>query len=223
MSLILIVEDETKISDILALYLEKAGYESHVIVNGNEAVSWIQHNKPALILLDLNLPGKDGVDICKEVRDFSLVPIIMVTARIDEIDRLLGLEFGADDYICKPFSPREVVARVKANLRRVQLHTNNESQSNELVIDQESYQAILDGQKLDLTPVEFRILSALTKPLGSVWSRDKLLDKMYDDQRAVGDRTVDSHVTNLRKKLQKIRKNSECIRSIYGIGYKLEL
>ncbi len=224
MKQVLIVEDEEKISEVLALYLDKAGYDNKVISDGSEVVDWVKANEPTLILLDLNLPNKDGIDICKEVREFSSLPIIMITARVDEIDRLLGLEFGADDYICKPFSPREVVARVKANLRRTQEYSNvDASKDSGLAIDEERYQALLDGQMLELTPVEFRILKALANPMGSVWSRDKLLDRMYDDQRAVGDRTVDSHVTNLRKKLEAVRSDSDCIHSIYGVGYKLEL
>lgn len=221
MDTILIVEDEIKISNVLKVYLAEAGYQPHEISNGLEVVDWVKTNQPSLILLDLNLPKKNGIDICKEVRLFSTVPIIMVTAKVEEIDRLIGLEFGADDYVCKPFSPREVVARVNANIRR--LNFSNQEIDSGLTIDESKQSAILDGVLLNLTPVEFRILAALNNHKDHLWSRNKLLYKMYDDHREVGDRTVDSHVTNLRKKLKKVRPNSECIKSVYASGYKLKL
>ena len=186
-------------------------------------VAWVKEQKPSLILLDLMLPGKNGMDICREVRAFSQVPIIMVTARVEEIDRLLGLEFGADDYVCKPFSPREVVARVKANLRRVTTANDDSRAATDFEIDELRHIARLDGQALALTRVEFRMLQAFLDPPGRVFSRDQLLDRMYDDQRVVGDRTVDSHMANLRRKLKAVRADSECIYSVYGLGYKLEL
>jgi two-component system response regulator BaeR len=220
---VLIVEDEPKISAALREYLENAGYAPHILDDGLAVVDWVKEQKPSLILLDLMLPGKDGLEICRDIRTFSQVPIIMVTARVEEIDRLLGLEFGADDYVCKPFSPREVVARVKANLRRVTTPNDDSSSATDLEIDELRHIASLDGHALELTRVEFRILQALLDPPGRVFSRDQLLDRMYDDQRVVGDRTVDSHMANLRRKLQAVRADSECIHSVYGLGYKLEL
>jgi len=220
---ILIVEDEAKIASLLQDYLKQAGYQSHWLSRGDEVAPWVKANSPALILLDLMLPGLDGMGVCREVRAFSHVPIVMVTARVEEIDRLLGLELGADDYICKPFSPREVVARVKAILRRTRCSDTGEGPTSRLVLDAEKYSAVLDGHPLDLTPLEFRLLSILFSHPGRVFSRDHLLDNIYDDHRIVTDRTVDSHIKNLRKKMQVVTGEEDLIRSIYGVGYKLQL
>lgn len=179
--------------------------------NGLEVVPTVRAQEPDLILLDLMLPGCDGLEVCRELRTFSDVPIIMVTARVEEIDRLLGLDLGADDYICKPFSPREVVARARAILRRRPLAARTEQG---LSLD--------ESIELDLTPVEFRLLSCLAASPGRVFSRDQLLDRLYDDHRVVTDRTVDSHVKNLRRKLEQIDPEQSLIHSIYGVGYKLE-
>lgn len=219
---ILIVEDEPKLASLLADYLGAAGYTPETLADGREVVPAVRARPPALILLDLMLPGRDGLDICRELRSFSDVPIVMITARVEEIDRLLGLELGADDYICKPFSPREVVARVKAILRRVGRGGESAATAG-LVIDEAGYRATLDGQALELTPVEFRLLKTLAAGHGRVYTRDQLLDRLYDDHRVVTDRTVDSHVKNLRRKLEQVRPGQDLIRSIYGVGYKLEL
>jgi two-component system response regulator BaeR len=220
---ILIVEDEPKLAALLADYLQAAGYGTDIVSDGREVAAAVRGSEPALILLDLMLPGKDGLEVCRELRGFSNVPIVMVTARVEEIDRLLGLELGADDYICKPFSPREVVARVKAILRRVGERAQGADSTHRLVIDEDYYRAELDGQPLDLTPVEFRLLKALAASPGRVYTRDQLLDHLYDDHRVVTDRTVDSHVKNLRRKLEQVRSGEDVIRSIYGVGYKLEI
>ena len=221
-SLILIVDDEPKIAEVLHDYLQAAGYATHILNNGTEVSEWVHSNNPDLILLDLMLPGKDGLEVCKEIRAVSEVPIMMVTARAEEIDRLLGLELGADDYVCKPFSPREVVARVKVILRRVHLTANKTEHYRGLRINQERFEASVDGLVLDLTPVEFRMLSLLGSVPGRVYSRDQLLSTIYLDGRIVGDRTVDSHVKNLRKKLRASFGDEETIHSIYGVGYKFE-
>jgi two-component system response regulator BaeR len=163
------------------------------------------------------LPGRDGLDICRELRTFSDVPIVMVTARVEEIDRLIGLDLGADDYVCKPFSARELVARVKAILRRPR------TASTGLVLDEERHLALLDGRTIDLTPVEFRLLRTLAAAPGRVFSRNRLLEHLYADHRVVTDRTVDAHIKNLRRKLEEVRPGQELVRSIYGVGYKLEL
>lgn len=219
-----IVEDEPKIAALLDDYLRAAGYNTVLVNDGNLALPTIQQHQPDLVLLDLMLPGRDGLDICRDLRQQGQLPIIMLTAKVEEIDRLLGLELGADDYICKPFSPREVVARVKAVLRRYQTagQAANDTANNALRIDAEAHRAWLDGQELTLTPVEFRLLSALAAAPGRIFSRDQLLDHLYDDHRVVTDRTVDSHVKNLRRKLEAIR-DEDCIRSIYGVGYRLDL
>ncbi|ABA87620.1 winged-helix transcriptional response regulator [Syntrophotalea carbinolica DSM 2380] len=217
---ILIVEDESRLSSLLADYLRQANFEPHILADGLPVVSWVRDNHPSLILLDLMLPGRDGMEICKEIRGFSDVPIIMVTARIEEIDRLLGLELGADDYICKPFSPREVVARVKAVLRRSGGQSNLHSQG--LTLEEASLHANLNGCKLDLTAVEFKLLQHLAAHPGRIFSREQLMDRIYADRRIVSDRTIDSHIKKLRKKMDTASPGVDLIRSVYGVGYKFE-
>lgn len=217
---ILIVEDEPRLAALLSDYIAQAGMLPHCIDNGLVVVNWVREERPDLILLDLMLPGKDGMEICKEVRSFSNLPIIMVTARVEEIDRLLGLELGADDYICKPFSPREVVARIKAVLRRSA--GREVVPQADLVLDESRYLATLHGQKLDLTAVEYQLLSVLAKAPGRIYSRDQLMGKIYSDQRIVEDRTIDSHIKKLRKKMTAISDGVELIHSVYGVGYKFE-
>lgn len=217
---ILIVEDEKRLAELHRDYLQKAGYDTVWLEDGNQVTPWVKQNSPDLILLDLMLPGKDGLDICKELRHFSGIPIIMVTARVEEIDRLLGLEFGADDYICKPFSPREVVARVKAVLRRGQPTGPSDEL---LVIDQDCYLATIKGVKLDLTAVEFQLLSILANRPGQIFSRDQLMERIYNDERIVCDRTIDSHIKKLRKKIAAAAPGLELIRSVYSVGYKYEV
>ncbi len=221
MSRILIVEDEPKLAALEADYLRSAGYDTHAIGNGAEVVPWVRAHSPDLILLDLMLPGRDGLEICRELRTFSDVPIVMVTAKVEEIDRLIGLDLGADDYVCKPFSVRELVARVRAILRRRDAPSTAAARG--LILDEEKHLAHLDGRGLDLTPVEFRLLSTLASPAGRVFSRAGLLARLYEDHRVVTDRTVDAHIKNLRRKLEAARPGEELVRSIYGVGYKLEL
>lgn len=237
MSTILIIEDEPKLAQLLQDYLQAAGFVTAWTDHGNDALHAYRQHNPDLVLLDLMLPGRDGLDICRELRQLGHVPIIMLTARVEEIDRLLGLELGADDYICKPFSPREVVARVKALLRRTQQYANGQQlvthETNAelldagtdaaLRIDSERYLVTLDGQSLSLTPVEFRMLRTLASAPGVIFSRDQLLSQLYNDHRVVADRTVDSHIKNLRRKLQLVRPEEDLIRSIYGVGYRLEI
>ena len=223
MQTILIVEDEKKLANILSDYLKRDGFKTEMIENGIEVVPWVKQNNPGLILLDLMLPNLNGKDICKEIRTFSKVPIIMVTAMIDEVDRLIGLELEADDYICKPFSPKEVVARVKTVLRRTDPDYINTDPLKGFVVNAENYSIILEGKKLDLTPVEFRILSMFINYPGRVYNRDQILNIIFEDGRIVLDRTVDTHIKNLRKKLHAIKPDSEHIRSVYGIGYSFEM
>ncbi|MDX1454767.1 MAG: response regulator [Gammaproteobacteria bacterium] len=218
---ILIVEDEEKLAKLLADYLKAAGYEPRIIDRGDTVVDSVRENPPAAMLLDLMLPGGDGMEICREIRQFSQLPILMVTARVEEIDRLLGLELGADDYICKPYSPREVVARLKAVLRRIE--RGGDTSNLPITVDRDSYTARCNDKELELTPVEFRLLATLVESPGRVFSRDKLLDHIYEDHRVVADRTVDSHVKNLRRKLVDAGMGEDIIRSIYGVGYKLDI
>ena len=221
---ILIVEDEPKLAAVLRDYLVADGAQVELLHHGDDALPALRLGVPDLVLLDLMLPGTDGLTICRELRRFSTVPVIMVTARVEEIDRLLGLELGADDYICKPFSPREVVARVRALLRRAHDWRSGEPAPPEsgLAIDEERFEARWLGQPLDLTPVEFRLLKALLHRPGRVLSRAQLLEHLYLDHRVVSDRTVDSHIKNLRRKFEDVRAGSDPIRSIYGVGYKWE-
>ena len=218
---ILIVEDEEKIASLLADYLEKTGgYQTHWVSRGDEALHAFEAVSPALVLLDLMLPGMSGLDVYKAIRMKSRVPVIMVTALVEEIDRLLGLELGADDYICKPFSPREVVARVKTVLRRVNA-SKREMPPGGLEIDKECHTARLNSHELKLSPVEFALLSQLADQPGRVFSRDQLMSSIYCDYRIVSDRTVDTHVKNLRRKLAESCPGSDLIESVYGVGYRL--
>lgn len=221
---VLIVEDEPRMAALLADYLQASGYTSAWLANGLEVVPSVKSRRPDVVLLDLMLPGQDGMSVCRELRLFSDVPVIMLTARVEEADRLMGLEIGADDYICKtPFSPREVVARVKALLRRSGLGGQSARAVSPLQIDAQGYKASWQGAPLDLTPIEFRLLKALADARGRVLSRDRLLDHVHADQRAVTDRAVDSHVKNLRRKLDAASGGQELIRSIYGVGYRLDV
>ena len=216
---ILIVEDEPKIADILEDYLRmQGGFSTHKLARGDLVMEWTRLHSPDLILLDLMLPGMDGIEVCKRIRAQSTVPIIMITARVEEIDRLLGLELGADDYICKPFSPREVVARVKAVLRRSL--SSGGAATERLAIDREKFSASLNGKSLHLTPVEFSLLDSLCSHPGRVYSRDQLMNEMYPDYRVVSDRAVDTHIKNLRKKLSTADPERELVESVYGVGYR---
>ncbi len=221
-ALILIADDDEKIAAVLADYLKNAGYRTLHAVDGDAAVHAAREEKPDCILLDLNMPKLDGLEACKAIRRFSEVPIAMVTARVDEIDRLLGLELGADDYICKPFSPREVVARVKALLRRARSAATRDETPPFLVIDHDRLQVKLGGKPVALTAVEFRLLATLHEQPGRVFSRDQLINAAHKEWRDVGDRSVDSHVRNLRRKLEAVRADVNCIRSVYGVGYAYE-
>ncbi|MGY5941252.1 response regulator [Stenotrophomonas forensis] len=218
---ILIVEDEPRLAAVLRDYLAAAGMVSEWVDDGGQVIDAFARYQPDLVLLDLMLPQRDGVDLCRELRASSDVPVIMVTARVEEIDRLLGLEIGADDYICKPFSPREVVARVVAVLRRYRPDPAARTNSG-LHIDEPAARATWNGKGLDLTPVEYRLLRTLLATPGRIWARDELLDRLYLDHRVVVDRTVDSHVRNLRRKLADAGMEGEPIRSVYGMGYSYE-
>lgn len=218
---ILIVEDEPKLASLLADYLRAAGFEPSCLGNGLDVLPRVREREPDLILLDLMLPGRDGLEICREIRTFSAVPVIMVTARIEEVDRLLGLELGADDYICKPFSPREVVARVKAVLRRTRDGWADEATAG-LVLDELRYRAVLNGRDLELTAVEFKLLQLLAAHPGRIYRRGQLMDRIYPDQRSVSDRTIDSHIKKLRRKIEAADPEARIIHSVYGVGYKFE-
>ncbi len=214
---ILIVEDEPKLASLLNDYLTSSGYTTEIISNGLKVIPAVKDNIPSIILLDIMLPGKDGMEICREIRKFSDIPIILITARVEEIDRLMGLNIGADDYICKPFSPREVVARVKAVLRRA---AGDTIRLEDLKLDESKNRAELKGQVLDLTVVEFQLLKILASDPGRIYTRNQLIDRIYHDHRVVSDRTIDSHIKKLRKKIMDVIPDQEFIHSVYGVGYK---
>ena len=220
---VLIVEDEKKLADILIAYLNKEQFRVTHYESGSGVSDWVKNNQPNIILLDLMLPDVNGKDLCKEIRQFSTVPIIMVTAMIDEIDRLIGLELGADDYVCKPFSPKEVVARVKAVLRRSEGDFNQGEIFDAFEVNDETYSIKLYGDRLDLTPVEFRLLKMFIQSPARVFNRDQILDNIFEDGRIVLDRTVDTHVKNLRHKLKTASPEHDYVRSVYGIGYSFEI
>lgn len=220
-NLILIVEDEEKIATLLGEYLrEMGGYRTHIVLRGDEAMEAFDTQQPNLVLLDLMLPGVGGLDVCKAIRAKSTVPIIMLTALVEEIDKLLGLEIGADDYICKPFSLREVVARVKANLRRITFENGNNGIDG-LLVDDQRHSASISGRNIKLTPVEFSMLSYFAAHPGQVFSRQQLMDVIYSDYRVVSDRTVDTHVKKLRRALADAGGSEAMIESVYGVGYRL--
>ena len=221
-STILIVEDEPKISHLLRDYLQQAGYETRESLNYDQIRSWVEQEEINLILLDWMLPGMSGLEICQQLRTISNVPILMITARVEEIDRLKGLDSGADDYICKPFSPREVVARVKAVLRRTNHEDHAELIAGQLRLDQTTHQVWVDESEVVLTPNEFGVLRVLLQRPGKVWSRESLIQQVQGYQFNGYDRTIDTHVKNLRKKLATYGLESSIV-TVYGIGYRFQL
>ncbi len=229
---ILIVEDDFKIADMIGNYLRTNGYQTHHVHDGGHALLTFKNYQPHLVLLDVMLPTIDGIEICRLLRSTSNVPIIMVTAKIEEIDRLLGLEIGADDYVCKPFSPRELVARIKALLRRTDaarqtLSTHNRpsrlEQHTPFLLYPDEQRLSWRGMTVPLTPVEFRLFKLLFSKPGYVFGRIKLLDALHDDYRDISDRVIDSHIKNLRKKLHAADAPTDCIASVYGVGYRFEM
>lgn len=221
---ILIVEDEVRIVRTLRLYLEQAGFAVTAVHDGTQAIPAFRHERPSLVLLDLNLPGQDGLDICRTLRRLGNIPIIMLTARTEEMDRLIGLELGADDYISKPFSPREVVARVRAVLRRTQgsLASSDLLQAGMLQLDVAAYRAWIGGQLLDLTQTEFELLATLMRHKGRVLSRGQLLEAVQGGVCEELERAVDQHIKNLRRKLKDVVGDLPVITTIYGVGYRLD-
>ena len=217
---ILVVEDEAKIANVIKDYLENADYGVMLLSRGDAVLPQVRKSMPDLIVLDIMLPGKDGMEICREIRKISDVPIIMLTAKVEEIDRLIGLELGADDYICKPFSPREVVARVKAVLRRTQPEPASEQlAAGPIVLNQIKHYAAIKGQELQLTNSEFELLSLFMSNPDRVFSRNDLISMVQGYDFEGYDRTIDSHIKNLRKKIAKQLPGKQVIKTIYGVGY----
>lgn len=218
---VLVIEDDRKISDLLVNYLRASGYEAEAAYDGCDALRRIEKNAPDALILDWMLPGMDGISVCTAVRAFSDVPILMLTARIDEVDRLLGLDTGADDYVCKPFAPREVIARVRALLRRA--HGRVKASGRPWETDEASFRISWRGQWLPLTRIEFMMFRLLLSRPGRVYSRDQLLASVHDSQHDISDRAIDTHIKNLRKKVQVIDPGSDCISSVYGVGYRFDI
>ena len=222
MNRILIVEDEDDIASVLVDYLGHAGYQTERVADGERALERMLQEPPDLTLLDIMLPRLDGMEVLRRARLHGPHPVIMLTARIEEVDRLLGLELGADDYICKPFSPREVVARVRAVLRRSAGGAAAPVAPRRLQLDDTHWRASFDGVALNLTRLEFRLLQALSRQPGRIFSRAQLLDLAYEDSVDVTERAVDSHVKNLRRKLAAAAPAHDTIRSVYGVGFAFE-
>lgn len=220
---ILIVEDEPDLATLIFDYASSHGFAPHIIHNGTQALNYLKENPVDFLILDLMLPGLDGLSLCRELRTFSSLPVIMVTAKVEEIDRILGLEIGADDYLCKPFSPRELMARVKAIFKRIEAHSApSTNASADLEIDEQAHRISLQGQVLELTRSEYLILRHFASHVGQVFSRAQLLDIADQDGLDTSDRAIDSHIKNLRKKLHQIAPDAAPIHSIYGLGYRYD-
>ncbi|WP_413762702.1 response regulator [Variovorax sp. Varisp41] len=230
MTRIVIVEDEADIASVVQDYLRHAGYETTHFADGQSALESIVAAPPDLTLLDIMLPRLDGIEVLRRAREHTAHPIIMLTARIEEVDRLLGLELGADDYVCKPFSPRELVARVRAVLRRAAPGLSDPGGPGRaatdaapgLVLDDVHWRASLEGTPLNLTRREFGLLQVLSRHPGRIFSRARLLELAYDDTVDVTERAIDSHVKNLRRKLGAVTPGHDWIRSVYGVGFAWE-
>ncbi|NLS75706.1 MAG: response regulator transcription factor [Chloroflexi bacterium] len=221
---ILIVEDEEQIVRVVRAYLEQAGYEVLVARNGPEGLMRVRQQRPDLVVLDLMLPGMDGLDVCRAIRRESSTPIIMLTARAEETDKLIGLEIGADDYMTKPFSPRELVARVRAVLRRVGGDEPAETliRAANVEIDLQAHTVLVQGQQVDLTPTEFDLLVAMARHPGRVLSRAQLLDATLGEVYEGYERTIDVHIKNLRRKIEPDPRAPRYIQTVYGVGYRFQ-
>jgi len=221
---VLVVDDEESVRELIELYLTKEGFDVIAAKDGKEALRLNGEHHPDLIVLDLMLPGLDGWEVCKQIRSASRVPIIMLTARAEEVDRVVGLELGADDYVVKPFSPREMVARVKAVLRRGSAGPEGQETLTfpGLRIDRTQHRLEVDGEDVHLTPTEFRLLWCLASQPGRVFSRAELLDKIWGYDSESDARTVDVHIKRLRQKTKAVEKRSFAITTVWGLGYKFE-
>lgn len=221
---ILVVDDEPKIVKVLKGYLEQAGFRVVTAADGQMALTTFRHEKPDLVVLDLALPGIDGLDVCRTLRRESNVSVIMLTARAEEADKLIGLELGADDYVTKPFSPREMVARVRAVLRRTEVQPISQEvlRAGDITLDLGSHQATVAGKPVNLTPMEFNLLAALARSPGRAITRLQLLDLAQESAYDGYERAVDVHIRNLRSKIEPDPKNPQYIMTVFGIGYKLQ-
>ncbi len=223
---ILIVDDEVNICELIRLYVEKEGFQSVIAHNGSDAIEKFKASVPDLILLDIMLPVKDGWQVCREIRAVSDVPIIMLTAKGETFDKVLGLELGADDYVVKPFEPKELVARMKAVLRRADNHAKDEEDSAELsfeglIINQSTYEVYLDDKKIEMPPKEFELLYFLAKHTNKVFTRDQLLDEIWGYEFFGDSRTVDVHIKRIREKIEGEDRKWQ-LKTVWGVGYKFE-
>jgi DNA-binding response OmpR family regulator len=224
MATILIIEDEPELVKVLRSYLEQAGFTVHTAYRGDSGLSTWEHKHPDLVILDLNLPGMDGLDVARAIRRQANTPILMLTARVEEMDQIIGLELGADDYVTKPFSPRVVVSRVRALLRRAETGpiAAQELRIADLEIDLSGHHVLRSGQELDLTPTEFNLLAMLAAQPGRAFSRLQLLEAGQGTAYEGYERTIDAHIKNLRAKLESDPKNPQYIETVFGIGYRLK-
>jgi DNA-binding response OmpR family regulator len=224
MKTILVVDDEPKIVELARDYLEHAGFAVRTAANGEVALGVVRREQPDLVVLDLGLPGLDGLDVTRRIRQDSNLPVIMLTARDDELDKLLGLELGADDYLTKPFSPRELVARVRAVLRRADSRaepaTDEIVRAGGLTLDIPRMRADLGGRAIDLTPTEFQLLTALARQPGRIFTRSQLLDAVHGVAFESYERAIDTHIKNVRRKLEPDPRRPEHVLTVYGVGYR---
>ncbi|BBN83938.1 DNA-binding response regulator [Pseudoalteromonas sp. A25] len=216
---ILIVEDDFDIAEQLALFFKASGFATSHIADGALVVDWVNNNQPDAIVMDIMLPNQDGVECMKQIRQFSMVPIVMVTAKVAEADRLKGLEFGADDYVCKPFSAAELVMRIKAILRRC---TPSQQEQKGVIVNEAEISIRIVGKSLALTKVEFDIFLLLYKAPSRVFSRQQILDFIQPDNFDISDRVIDSHIKNIRKKIKQLGFSAKLIGSVYGAGYRYD-
>ena len=223
MKSILVVDDEPRIADLARDYLEHAGFEVRIAATGEAALDGIRRDRPDLVVLDLGLPGIDGLDVTREIRRGSNVPVIMLTARDDELDRLVGLELGADDYVTKPFSPRELVARVRAVLRRVDAGREPAAdvvRVGDVTLDVPRMRVDVAGRSVDLTPTEFALLATLARQPGRIFTRSQLLDAVHGVAFESYERAIDTHIKNIRRKLEPDPRRPSHILTVYGVGYR---
>jgi two-component system response regulator BaeR len=220
---VLVVEDDMKIAHLVADYLRDAGYEVEIFLDARSVVDRVRSDEPKAVILDVMLPAGDGMRLCSSLREFSAVPILMLTARVDERDVLYALEVGADDYVTKPFSPKQVVARINAMIRRSEGRLARTPSSAGFTVDADAMRIAWRGHWLDLSPYEFRILAAMARQPGRIFTRDQLLDLHGEQSLESGDRAVDSHIKNIRRKITAIDPDARCIASVYGAGYRIAL
>jgi DNA-binding response OmpR family regulator len=219
----MVVDDEKNICELIRLYLEKEGFDVTIANNGSDAIAMIRQNHPDLVLLDIMMPVIDGWEVCRQVREFSQVPIIMLTAKGETFDKVRGLDLGADDYIVKPFDTKEVVARVKAVLRRTTPEENSgEVSYDKLVVNIDRYELRVDGKVIDTPPKELELLYHLAKNPNRVYTRDQLLDEVWGFEYFGDSRTIDVHVKRLREKLEGVS-DQWCLKTVWGVGYKFEV